>query len=194
MTLLSDNDLAGPLVLDTSALINLLGTEVPERILISLGTPCLIEDRVLGELTRHPVPGRCHIATIEQLCAIGLLSRHRMSDDEYEVYLELSARSGKVGLGVGESAAIAVGSRRRLTIVLDDRKARHVCNSRFMQSQVRSSLVLLLAAANRGAWPRNELVAALRCAQINAAMGVLKEERRLLQALTDSSASSVHPN
>ena len=183
MSLTPEDDFAGPVVLDASAIINLLGCGAAERVLRSLGYACIVEERVLAEIVYHPVPGADHAHEVEALLAAGLLSMHRMSDSEYNVYLGLTSVGGVGGLGVGESAAIAVASQRQLAVVLDDRKARRLCSTRMPGLAVVSTLKLFVAAAYRAGWPFEELTKVTRTAQLTSCMCVLKDERDLVARL-----------
>jgi len=173
------------LVLDTSALINILGCGDPRHLLRCLGRVCVVEDRVLGELRRHPVPGLDSNTEVEALVSAGLIRRVRMSDEEYDVYLQFASASGVPGLGAGESAAIAIASSQGAchAIVLDDRKARHRTATRVAGLRVISTVNLILEAAANGSIPDAEVRALFVAARTNANMGILKEDRPLVAHL-----------
>jgi predicted nucleic acid-binding protein len=170
-------------VLDSSAVLNLLGTAAAPQLLRGLACQCLVEERVVAELKYHPIPGYDIITELDQLTAEGLLTSMRMSDAAYEVFLTVAGASGVAGLGVGESAAIAVAQEVRATVVLDDRKARQQVGARFPALQVSSSTRLLLQSAVGCAMADGDLRAVFVSAQTNACMGILREERSLVTHL-----------
>lgn len=170
-------------VLDTSAVINLLGTAAAPRLLRGLATPCIVEERVISELKYHPIPGEDLAAELEQLQAAALLTRVRMSDAAYEVFVGLAAVSGVGGLGIGESAAIAVAQEMGGVVVLDDRKARKRAHSKFPVLQLASSTQVFLDAAAGAQMLQTEIQEAFKAALSNACMGVLKDDRPLVEHL-----------
>lgn len=173
------------LILDTSALINILGCGNTERLLRCLGRGCVVEDRVLGELKRHPVSNLDARAEVEALARDGLIRRTRMSDEEYDVYLQYAGASGVPGLGAGESAAIAISASPGAchAIVLDDRKARHRTTTKLPALRIMSSVVLFLEAAQRGNLAIDVVRSLFIQARDTAGMGILKEERALVAHL-----------
>jgi len=170
-------------VLDTSAVINLLGTAAAPRLLRGLATPCLVEERVISELKYHPIPGKNLIAELEQLQAAALLTRARMSDAAYEVFVGLAAVSGVGGLGIGESAAIAVAQDMSGVVVLDDRKARRKAQAAFPTLRIASSTQVFLDGAAGAKMPDTELYDLFRAAQASACMGVLRDDKPLIAHL-----------
>lgn len=170
-------------VLDTSAVLNFLGTNQAERLLSALATPCLVEERVFSEFKYHPIPERSILEDLENLVKMGLLVRTRMSDSAYEMFVQLSVDSGTGGLGVGESAAIAVAEELKAVVVLDDKVARARAKSRFSALEISSTTRLMLVAAANAGIPNDELRAAFEHAKTHLCMGVLKDERPLLAHL-----------
>jgi predicted nucleic acid-binding protein len=180
LTLDPEKSGGSPLVIDTSAVINILGCGAGRSLLRSLGRTCIVEERVLGKLTYHPIALRDAHQEIQDLVREGLLNVVRMDDDDYELFLELSASSGHPGLGVGESAAIAIAARRGHFLVLDDRKARRRTATRYPELRLITSAALFLEAANAGGLSIQEARAFFTCAINNAGMCILKEERSLV--------------
>lgn len=179
MTWLSDHLPQGQPVLDASVIINLLGTHRPVEVLRALGYQSLVEERTLKEVRRHPVPGLKVEPLLDELQSQGLLEVARMTDDEYEVYLDYV--SGPLGrrLDDGESAALAISSRGAC-IVLDERKARSRAASDAPGLIVVSSLRLIIAGAHRAGWPRSKAKELVEAALSSARMGVPKAEQDLL--------------
>jgi predicted nucleic acid-binding protein len=169
-------------VLDASVLINLLGSGEAAAILAGVGHVSLVEQRTLREVLRHPIHGLQLLPALEDLKHRDLLQEVRMTDEEYETYLQLV--SGPLGgrLGVGESAAIAI-STRAACLILDDRKARRTASEHPTAPAVVSTLRLVLSSAARQRWPLARARASVSSARRHAKMGVLREELPLLAEL-----------
>lgn len=170
-----------PLVLDASALINLLGCGATELVFKSLKFPCLVETRVLAEITRHPVPGQSHVNTIDALIRSSSIELATMDAQEYELFITMAQAPLPRRLGAGESAALAVASHRGLPMVLDDNKARAVRAAILPEVEAISSLKLLVSASVRLRWKKSFLREVLNNALTISRMGVPKDERSLLR-------------
>lgn len=185
MSLLSDYLPKGAIVLDASVLINLLGCGECTAILQGLGQKCLMEERTLKEVRRHPIPGFDHVEPIHALLSSGLLQEVRMTDDEYATYLTLVSGPLEKRLDDGESAALAI-SRRASSIVIDERKARRrvikspeIANGR----TVVSTFLLMLTSGHRQAWSAQKIHKLVTSACRHARMGVPKEDSALFEKL-----------
>lgn len=173
MTCLRDHLPPGPLILDTSVVINLLGTREIAAVVAGIGYPCIVEERTLREVLRHPIPGTKLEDALAELRFNGLLEEVRMTPSEYAMYLA-------VGLGPGESAAIAI-SARAPSLVLDDRLARRHATSMTTPPALGSSLTLILTSVFRSGQEIERARALVNSALTNARMAVPREERLLLQ-------------
>lgn len=182
MTLLNDYLPSGATILDASVLINLLGCGQCLGVLEGLGEKCLMEERTLKEVCRHPIPGCDHIAEVRALLSSGTLEEVRMTEEEYETYLMFV--SGPVGarLDDGESAALAI-SGRGSSIVLDERKARRRAAVDAKNVAVISTLRLMLTSGYRQAWSIQKVHDLVSAARQNSRMGVPKEDISLLEKL-----------
>lgn len=189
MTLLSDHLPSGTLVLDASVVINLLGTGQPVEVLAGLRQRCLIEQKTLQELKRHPIPGLQLEESLEALLGNGLLEVARMNDAEYEVFIDLVHSPLGVRLGDGESAAIAI-ARRCACIVLDDRRARKRAGTMLPGLVTVSSLRLVLTSAYRLDWTEGEVAAVVGLARLHSRMGIPKEDAPLLSQLMASNPAA----
>lgn len=170
-----------PLVLDASALINILGCGATEKVFKSFGFPCLVEERVLAEITRHPVPGLSHLKAIDALIQSGCVEVTSMDAQEYELFISMVQAPLSKRLGAGESAALAVASRRALPLVLDDNKARAVRAAMLSNVEAVSSLKLLISASARDNWEQLFLRDVLNNALTVSRMGVPNDEKALLR-------------
>jgi predicted nucleic acid-binding protein len=182
--LLSDYLPLRPLVLDASAIINLLGCGDMPGVLKALGVVCLVEEKTLGEVERHPVPGHDHRPVIRALLQTGALKVERMSGPEYEIYISLVQGNLAGRLDDGESAAIALASRG-FPVVIDENKARRVLAQRFPGTPFCSTFRLLLTAGQRASWPLEAVQHLVLSARRHARMGVPREERAQLQNLME---------
>lgn len=185
LTLLNDYLPRGVAVLDASVLINLLGCGQCVAVLQGLGEKCLMEERTLKEVCKHPIPGFDHAETLRILRSSGTLEEVRMTDEEYETYLTFV--SGPLGtrLDDGESAALAISSRGA-SIVIDERKARR----RAIEDPelaggvaVASTLQLMLTSGHRQAWSVRKVQELVASARKHARMGAPKEDSALLEKL-----------
>lgn len=184
MTLLSDHLPSGTLVLDASVVINLLGTGQPVEVLAGLRQRCLIEQKTLQEVKRHPIPGFKLEERLNVLFRDGLLEAVRMTDAEYEMFIELVHAPLGVRLGDGESAAISIASRGA-GIVLDERRARRRVAEKLPTLATVSSLRLVLTSAYRQGWTQRKAAELVSLSRLHARMGVPKDDSRLLAHLMD---------
>ena len=173
-----------PLVLDASAIINLLGCGDMPGVLRALKVVCLVEEKTLGEVERHPVPGYDRRPVIRALQKSGALIVERMSGSEYQVYISLIQGKLAGRLDDGESAAIALSSRG-YPVVIDENKARRVLAQRFPETPFCSTLRLLLTAGQRDCWSVEAVQHLVLAARRHARMGVPREERAQLQNLME---------
>lgn len=171
---------AGPLALDTSVLLNVLGCGAIEDVLGALDDPCLVEDKVLGEIHRHPVPGLCHLTELEALMESGHLARVTMTDVEYAHYLSMVQAPLGHRLDVGESATLALAHSRSCCVVMDENKGRRYVADRFPAMPVVSSLTLFISATVRLGRDRTFLRDVVDSARRTARMAVPKSEPELL--------------
>lgn len=173
-----------PLVLDASAIINLLGCGDMPGVLRALNVVCLVEEKTLGEVERHPVPGYDHRPVMSALQKSSALKIERMSGPEYEIYISLVQGNLTGRLDDGESAAIALSSRG-YPVVIDENKARRVLTQQFPGTQFCSTLRLLLTAGQRESWSMEAVQNLVLSARRHARMGVPREERAQLEKLME---------
>lgn len=185
LNLLSDHLPTGQAVLDASVIINLLGTKEPVAVLYALGHKCLIEQRTLREVCKHPVPGLLVEPVLAELITRDLLEEVRMTDDEYEVYLGYVSPPLGTRLDVGESAALAVAGRGAC-VVIDERRARRRAATVVPNIIVVSTLQLVLTSAHRAGWGAARAKNLVEQAIQHSRMSTPKEESVLLASLLGS--------
>lgn len=184
MSFLCDHLSPGPVVLDASSIINLLGCGDILGVLEALGAPSLVEEKTFAEVKRHPLKGKDHCAELERLRSSGLLVIDRMTDEEYDVYLSLVSRPLSGKLGAGESAAIAL-AHRGYTVILDENKAHGIVAREFAALNQASTHRLMLTAGHRAGWRIERVQGLLLAARTNSRMGVPRDEREDLERLMD---------
>ncbi len=117
---LIDNE--GPLVLDTSVLINLHACTYGERILTAIPNDILVPEIVAGELKHETSRKDGEHSFLHGLVARGDLKLVDLTDEEYETFHQLT--SGSPSLGDGEAATIAIAVNRDVFPIIDERKGR----------------------------------------------------------------------
>lgn len=170
----------GQLVVDASFLINALGCGAAPEIFSGLTSPCLVEDRVFDEISRHPVPGLCHIKELESLEESGFIRRTTMTDTEYAEFLGIVQAPLGVRLDAGESATLVVASARGLSVVIDENKGRSFARKRMPHVPTVSTLKVFISAACRRGQEASFLKRIVEQAMLHARMGVPKDEKHLL--------------
>lgn len=154
-------------------------------VLEGLREKCLIEQRTLKEVRKHPIPGFSHVESLRALVSAGTLEEVRMNEAEYETYLTFVAGPLGTRLDDGESAALAV-SGRGSSLVLDERKARRRAGNSANGATVVSTLQLMLTSGYRKGWSVERVRNLVSSARQHARMGVPKEDSDLLDNLMRS--------
>jgi predicted nucleic acid-binding protein len=115
-------DIVGPLVLDTSVLINLHACTYGKRILTALPNDIVVPEIVAGELEHETSRKNGEYGFLRTLVAGEFVTLTKLTDVEYEVFHELTSTSPS--LDDGEAATIAIAASRFLLPVIDERKGR----------------------------------------------------------------------
>lgn len=148
MTFLSSlADESRPLVLDTSALINLHACTFGERILMAIPNAIVVPQVVADELDTETGRRNGDHGFLHGLVAQGKISIVAMTDDEYELFAALT--SGTPSLDDGEAATIAVAASREFRAVIDERKGRAQAVARMGGKEPGWTLDLLQHSAAR---------------------------------------------
>ncbi|OQW90796.1 MAG: hypothetical protein BWK78_06175 [Thiotrichaceae bacterium IS1] len=120
------------LVIDTSVLINLIASDDITKILTGLSSEILITESVSRELKKHPKDGRECGPLLSSLIERGLLKPVKLLPNALELYLDLTFE-----LGDGEASVIAYTvTQNQCAVVIDERKARRICQERFQLSPI----------------------------------------------------------
>lgn len=116
------NKIRQPLVLDTSALINLHACTYGEKVLQALPNHIVIPKTVAEELEKETSRTGGERGFLTAMAAKKVLTVADMTDDEYKLFGNLVARPPS--LDDGEAATIAIAATRALHPVIDERKGR----------------------------------------------------------------------
>ncbi|USJ27624.1 PIN domain-containing protein [Ensifer adhaerens] len=112
----------GFLVLDTSVLINLHASQCGHEILAALPYSFIVPHIVAGELSHETSRRNGEQAFLDSLSISKNVSLVDLSDEEFEMFFELT--SGSPSLDDGEAATIAISRARGLLPVIDERRGR----------------------------------------------------------------------
>ncbi|EHR01140.1 hypothetical protein [Bradyrhizobium sp. WSM471] len=115
-------DIADPLVLDTSVLINLHACKYGESILSAVPNDILVPEVVAGELEHETSRSNGEYSFLHALVVDGIVTVANFTDAEYVIFYELTSTSPS--LDDGEAATIAIAATRHLLPVIDERKGR----------------------------------------------------------------------
>jgi predicted nucleic acid-binding protein len=129
LLLLSNSSLT--IVADASAIINLNATQCAADILRSLPERVAVVDIVAGELEEGRAKGRPDAEMLADLAASGLVEIVRLGDTGEALFERLVIGPASSTLDDGEAATIAYAVERTLAVVVDDNKARRICQEQF---------------------------------------------------------------
>lgn len=119
-----------PLVLDASALINLVATSDPLAILNSLVDPVVVEEAA-REVRRNPRTRETGAIVLDPLLASGSLQQVKLTEDDAQHFVDLVGASPPDDLDDGEAATLAYAISRGYAVVIDERKAARVVRERY---------------------------------------------------------------
>lgn len=185
-----------PLVLDASALINLLGTGTAGEILAHLARPVLVEDVALAELTRHPLPDRDHKAEVATLLEAGLLTKDSMSQQALDIFHDLTSNDIAGGLDDGEAATIAfaVSDFGNAIPVIDEKKANRIFVERWATRTATDSVTVISQRTVIDGLQHDGYVDAIYSALFHARMRTPKTVRPWLENLLGSEHAAACPS
>jgi predicted nucleic acid-binding protein len=124
------------IVLDTSAVLNLLGSGRPRMMLSASQLRPIVPEAVLREVQREPALETPSDASLRTLIEDKIIAVASETDASLALAIELAGAEIPNDLGDGEAFAIALAVTRRLPIVLDERKARRITFERFSDLKV----------------------------------------------------------
>lgn len=115
-------DSAGPLVLDTSVLINLHACKYGEQILTAIPNDIVVPEIVAGELEHETSRRNGEYSFLHGLVASEIVTVVNLTEAEYGTFYELTSTSPS--LDDGEAATIAISAARHVLPVIDERRGR----------------------------------------------------------------------
>lgn len=166
---------SGRIVADTSAIINLNGTQCAADILRALPERLVVVDIVANELDDGRKKGRQDADMLGELNRAGLLQIDSLSDTGEALFEQLVVGPANATLDDGEAATIAYAVEHSLGIVVDDSKARRLCRERYSGIPMRCSVEILQHASIHKALGEERLSVAVLNALRNARMRVLPD-------------------
>ena len=159
-----------PIVIDASVVINLNATGRAHEIFAAFPNPFLVTANAAAELSHGARNGHTDSAALQQLVSQSLLQTVDLDPTDLAIYETLIEGSAAQTLDDGEAATIAFALGASAMAIIDERKARNICASRFQGLHVFSTVDLLLHEALHKALGKfgqiDAIVAALRGARM----------------------------
>jgi predicted nucleic acid-binding protein len=140
-------DVSVPLVVDTSAVINLVASGYAPEIIRALPNRLLVVDAVPAELRLGQAQDRISFEQLRELSRAGLIEAVSLNEAELVVFEELVIGSASETLDDGEAATIACAVRRGFVAIIDEKKATRICGVRFPALVLASSVDLFTHGA-----------------------------------------------
>jgi predicted nucleic acid-binding protein len=178
---LSDSTL--PLVFDASAIINLNATGCAEQIVHAVPNPIFFVDEVAIEIERGRSKGRSDVELIRYLERSKRGSRVSLTPECDEVFISLVAGSPLSTLDDGEAATIAWAISAGAIPIIDERKGISICQQRFPELPLATTLELLRHDALQSQFSKSSLADAVFNALVGARMRVQHEHLNWVVAL-----------
>ena len=139
------------LVLDASAVLNLLGTGRAADVLRLVGRETVIVEEAVREVERNPLDGSAGSAAIDALVCAGLLHIRPLLPSGYEVFANLVAAPSPDGLDDGEAATVAYAVDVGGIPLLDEKKATRIATTLPVPAPL-CTLDLLSHTSVEGGW------------------------------------------
>lgn len=115
-------DIVNSLVLDTSVLINLHACKYGKQILLAIQHDIFIPVIVANELDHETSHKNGEYGFLQSLLTDGVVSLVGLTDEENQIFLELTSIAPS--LDDGEAATIAIAVSRKIRPVIDERRGR----------------------------------------------------------------------
>ena len=121
----------GPVIADTSVIINLNATGCAGAILRALPNPCVVVENVSLELHDGRRTGREDANVLAVLIEQHLVEQAQLGNPGMSQFASLVSGSAAETLDDGEAATIACAIERGAVALIDERKAMRICAERF---------------------------------------------------------------
>lgn len=148
---------AGPVVADTSVVINLNATGCSEALLAAMPNQVLLAELVVSELEDQRSRQHQDAEMLSKLVDLDLIRVIALGESAQAVFTQLVAGSAAETLDDGEAATIATALERDGLALIDERKALRICASRFEELPTGTTVDLLRHPRIQETLPREEL-------------------------------------
>jgi hypothetical protein len=169
-------------VLDTSVMLNILGSGQAESVLAALQARRIVVAVTSREVIRHPLESRPSGDPLAPLIGAGLLEKIPLPGPALVRFVELTGADEPDDLDDGEAAALAAGEALAFPVAIDERKGRRVAAARLPTVTLLSSGAIFAHPAV-GATLGPCLADAVFSALVNARMRILPEHELWVHAL-----------
>ncbi|WP_439620241.1 hypothetical protein [Hyphomonas sp.] len=163
----------GRIVLDTSVVINLLATNIAGDILQALPHAPLVTQTAHDELLRGTqLRGYDTSQNLQRLVGDGVVELVDLGPEAKTTFFDLVSGPTVDSLDDGEAATIAYADDTASWAIIDERKARRICEDAFPGLRVASTIDVFANAAITSTLPKTALANAVHRALIHARMRV----------------------
>jgi len=162
----------GPVVADTSVVINLNATGYSKVLLAALPNQILVAEQVVSELQDQRSRPHPDGEMLSDLVALDLIKVVALGGNGYQVLTTLVSGAAVATLDDGEAATIAAALEQGGLAMIDERKALNICASRFEELHTATTVDLLRHPRIQEALPREVLADAVFNAAYKARMRV----------------------
>ena len=163
---------AGPVVADTSVVINLDATGCSEALLAALPNQVVVAEQVVWELQGQRSRQHADAEMLSNLVGLNLIDVTALGETGHLVFAELVSGAAVATLDDGEAATIATALDRGGLALIDERKALRICASQFEELPTGTTVDLLRHPQIQESLPRKELADAVFNAAYRARMRV----------------------
>lgn len=166
------DEVANPVVADTSVFINLNATGFATDILNAIPNPVYLTEDVLSELREGERRGHAYSGAIDRIVDHERVEITALGNQGAAFFRSLVEGSTVGTLDDGEAAAIACALERNGIASIDDGKARRICKERFPGLVTAFTVDLLFHRAVQSAFPPDKLAVSIFNALYNGRMKV----------------------
>lgn len=163
---------AGPVVADTSVIINLNATGRSQALLSALPNQVVVAEQVVSELQDERSTQHDDGRELSDLVALELVKVAGLEQKGCEVFADLVSGAAATTLDDGEAATIAAALEHGGLALIDERKALRICETRFTELHTASTVDLLRHPRILETLPREDLADAVFNAAYRARMRV----------------------
>ncbi|MGE0502524.1 MAG: hypothetical protein AB7I79_15535 [Rhizobiaceae bacterium] len=175
------------IVIDASVVINLNATECAAEILDAVPSPFVVTDNVRAELRFGSRNGHDDEERLKALVDGGAVGSAALDAKGLAIYETLISGSAAMTLDDGEAATIACAVQMNGIAMIDERKARKICASRFGSLPVVSTAELLADGFTETALGPQRQIEAIIAALQGARMRVPPEHIEMVVGLIGAS-------